>query len=129
MNVLILRGSVRKDTVISTVSVDGVFFCYCLEDMPREVKIQNETAIPAGEYNCIISFSPRFKREMPILLNVPFFSGVRIHNGKDKNSTEGCLIFSYKVNMENMTCDIDKSWVDFLQIMKKNGGKCKIIIK
>jgi hypothetical protein len=67
-------------------------FCYTLEDVvrPPGVKVQNETAIPAGIYTLAIDWSNRFQRYMPHVLNVPMFDGIRIHSGNRDVNTEGC---------------------------------------
>lgn len=72
--------------------VDGQFYCYTLEDIVREIKIDGQTAIPAGRYRVIVNRSNRFKRDMPLLLNVPGFDGIRIHNGNTAEHTEGCIL-------------------------------------
>ena len=63
--------------------IDGYEFCDTIEDMvrPDGEKIKGETAIPAGEYKLILSYSNRFKKVMPEILNVPGFEGIRIHPG------------------------------------------------
>jgi len=82
-------------TEISTIGellIDGVFECFTLEDTEREVKIKGETAIKEGKYKVIINKSNRFKRLLPLLLNVPEFEGVRIHSGNTNHDTEGCIL-------------------------------------
>jgi hypothetical protein len=82
-------------TDISTIGelyIDGVFQCYTLEDIERDVKIKSETAIAKGKYKVMITMSNRFKRYMPLLLNVPNFQGVRIHAGNTNHDTEGCIL-------------------------------------
>lgn len=79
-------------TELSTIGellIDGVFECFTLEDKERDVKIKSETAIPKGTYKVIINQSNRFKRLLPLLLNVPNFEGVRIHSGNTNHNTEG----------------------------------------
>ena len=66
------------------------FICYTLEDKERLVKIKGETAIPTGKYTVIVTMSPRFKKELPLIMNVPNFSGVRFHGGNNENDSEGC---------------------------------------
>ena len=77
---------------IGELTVDGAFECYVLEDVERETKIKGETAIPRGTYSVVITMSNRFKRELPLLENVPGFTGVRLHPGNTHADTEGCLL-------------------------------------
>jgi len=79
-------------STIGQMYIDGSFFCYTLEDAVRDKKIHGITAIPEGTYDLILNMSNRFKKEMPLLLNVPNFSGVRIHAGNYPSHTEGCLL-------------------------------------
>jgi uncharacterized protein DUF5675 len=68
--------------------------CFILEDRVRAagVKVQNETAIPAGRYRVIVDWSNRFKKYAFHILNVPNFTGIRIHSGNTDKDTDGCLL-------------------------------------
>lgn len=82
-------------TDVSTIGVleAGDFWCFTLEDPVHDgPKIAGRTAIPAGRYRIIVSWSPRFQRRLPLLLQVPQFSGVRIHAGNSAADTEGCIL-------------------------------------
>jgi len=81
---------------------DNIF--YTLEDKDRgltstmslltikSIKVKSETAIPTGTYEIAWTFSNRFQRFMPELLNVPGFGGIRIHVGNKEVDTDGCLL-------------------------------------
>lgn len=81
-----------ENSTIGEMTIDGVFECFTLEDKERPVKIKSETAIPKGTYKVIINMSNRFKKLLPLLLNVPNFEGVRIHPGNSNHDTEGCIL-------------------------------------
>lgn len=86
-----------EDYTIGELTINGTFFCYTLEDKVRllnsyEDKFYGETAIPIGRYKVILSYSNHFKCKLPELLNVNFFSGIRIHAGNTKEDTKGCIL-------------------------------------
>ena len=58
----------------------------------KKIKIHGQTAIPSGRYEIRVTLSARFRRQLPILLNVPGYAGVRIHPGNTDANTEGCLL-------------------------------------
>lgn len=79
-------------STIGELFLDNKFFCFILEDTVRKNKIPGKTAIPSGSYEIERTYSPRFKKVLPILLNVPNFEGIRIHPGNTPQDTDGCLL-------------------------------------
>lgn len=81
---------------IGKLFIDGKYFCDTLEDkvrnLPVEKKIMHETAILAGKYEVRVTYSPKFKRNLPLLLGVPQFTGIRIHRGNNARHTSGCIL-------------------------------------
>lgn len=92
MNLKLVRRTLTEQSTIGTLSINGRFECFTLEDRVRPFKIKGETAIPAGIYEVTITFSDRFRKPLPLLLNVPNFSGIRIHPGNTAADTEGCIL-------------------------------------
>jgi hypothetical protein len=102
----IIRRPSAKGATLSTWYVEGQQICVGLEDVvrgPAEAKVHGKTAIPAGTYRVIVTMSSRFKRRLPLLVNVPGGTirfganliddcGVRIHPGNWAADTEGCLL-------------------------------------
>ena len=92
MLITIKRLYKTDNSTIGELLIDGVFECFTLEDKERDIKIKGETAIPKGTYKVIINESNRFKRLLPLLIDVPNFEGVRIHSGNSNHDTEGCIL-------------------------------------
>ena len=103
MRLVVERQPTRYDATIGNLLVDGIWFCYTLEDTLREVpgqpvaswKIPKRTAIPAGTYQVVMTMSARFGRMLPLLLAVPGFDGIRIHPLNVSSQTEGCIGLGY----------------------------------
>lgn len=83
------------------------YFCDTLEPTALELKTTNKEAvmksardaaklkpfaIPEGRYPVVITYSHKFKKWLPLLLNVPLFSGIRIHAGNTPRDTAGCIL-------------------------------------
>lgn len=109
MEIEIVRTTFTANSTIGKLFIDGKFECYTLEDVkrPAGVKIKGETCIPDGRYQVIVNFSSRFKRLMPLLLNVPMFTGIRIHNGNTKSDTLGCILVGQSAGIDRVFKSVD----------------------
>lgn len=105
---LLLKRIFRGDEyTIGHLYIDGNYYCDVLEDVDRgltddmseeeikKIKVYGKTAIPKGTYKVEVTYSPKFKRYLPILLNVKGFSGIRIHSGNTAEDTLGCLLVGF----------------------------------
>ena len=92
MNLLLKRIALKPEYTIGKLYIDGQYFCDTLEDTVREKKIAGKTDIPEGTYQVIVNRSPKFKRDLPLLLDVPNFEGFRIHRGNTVKDTSGCIL-------------------------------------
>lgn len=92
MQLRIQRKPSGKKSTFGELIINSVFQCYTLEDPVRSEKIAGETAIPAGEYKIDLTYSPKFKMLLPLLLHVPNFTDIRIHAGNSEVDTAGCVL-------------------------------------
>jgi len=104
MRLTLIRIANRPTYCIGKLYIDGVYFCDTIEDTDRGLKdemteeeilkkkVKGETAIPTGIYPVTITYSPKYKKNMPLISNVKGYSGIRIHSGNTSKNTEGCLI-------------------------------------
>ena len=104
MDLKLNRIFFHKNYTIGKLYVNGQYFSDTLEDTNRdfnrdgdlldegEAKVYAETAIPFGTYKVEVTMSPRFKRYLPILIDVKHFSGIRIHSGNSAGDSSGCVL-------------------------------------
>lgn len=94
MKMKLRRTFKGAEYTIGKLYLNDEYFCDTLEDVvrPEGRKIAGKTAIPAGEYKVVLTESKRFKKLLPLLINVPNFTGVRIHSGNTHHDTEGCIL-------------------------------------
>jgi hypothetical protein len=92
VNLVLQREILTDKATIGQLFVDGERECFTLEGVVRAEKIYGKTAIPVGRYRVAITESQRFKRPLPILLDIPGFEGIRIHPGNTSADTEGCIL-------------------------------------
>ena len=109
MKITLKRKFFGATYTIGDLFIDGIVFCHTIEDKVRELptycpqtskglscqckeKVYAQTAIPKGTYKVTMEYSPKFKRVLPRLHNVPHFIGILIHSGTDENNSAGCII-------------------------------------
>lgn len=98
MKLILKRNATANDTTIGRLYDGETFLCYTLEDAIRTTKIPAQTCIFPGTYSVSITMSNRFKKFLPLLADVPQFSGIRIHAGNVKEDTEGCILLGMAVS-------------------------------
>lgn len=103
---------------------DGKHNCCTLEDKDRGLdqgmdtakimflKKPHVTAIPTGKYKVTVTYSPRFKRMLPLVNDVPGFSGIRIHPGNTAEDTDGCILVGE--NTSKGRVNNSRHWFDML---------------
>lgn len=103
MKLKLERKYLGNSYTIGKLYIDGKYFSDTLEDKNRDInkngvfdngesKTYGETCIPYGTYKVILNHSPKFKRELPRLLDVPHFDGILIHRGNTPEDTLGCIL-------------------------------------
>lgn len=138
MEILVKREYKKKDYTIGKMYINGEYFCDTLEDTDRcltmtmslaeikEVKEYGRTAIPTGRYPIAYTYSARFKKHLPLLLNVPAFDGVRIHSGNTHKDTEGCILLGENKAVGKVL-NSRKTMDEFLRILKPAIEACEDI--
>lgn len=131
------RIAFRYSYTIGKLYVDGVYVSDTIEDMDRGLddsmdeneikarKVYGETAIPYGTYKVSITYSPKYKKMMPLIENVKGFSGIRIHSGNTAKDSLGCIIVG-KNKKVGMVLDSRETYNKLFDIIK---GEKNITIK
>jgi hypothetical protein len=124
MKLVLFRDCFGPTFSLGTLSIDGVHECYTAEDADRRLeeggaKIYGQTAIPRGTYDVQITWSPKYRRMMPLLVDVPGYQGIRIHSGNDADDTEGCILVGDRLNGDMQAGRVSNSRVTFAALFRK----------
>ena len=125
MKLTLKRIFLGKSYTIGKLYIDGEYFSDTLEDAVRDEKVYGETAIPRGTYKVTITLSPRFRRWLPLLHDVPNFEGVRIHRGNTPEDTHGCIL----VGQNKIKGQVVNSAYTEIELMKRLKGEKDITIE
>ncbi len=128
---VLYRKNIHPEYTLGELHIEDERIGYTLEDPVREFrigetwkwdklrKIAGRTAIPSGTYPLSLTMSSRFGVVLPLLSNVPDFTGVRIHGGNSVYDTEGCILLG-------LSGRTDKGWVgDCAPAV----ARCKLLIE
>ncbi len=128
----LVRLLYNTESTRGIVTTNGVFLGYSLEDVVRpagSAKVPGETAIPAGRYEVIVTYSTRFKRKMTLLVGVVNFDGVRMHGGNTAVDSKGCLLIAKNAIAPNIIQgSLEKEMTAFVKSEIAKGKKVFITI-
>ena len=138
MLINIKRIAKKDNYTIGKMYIDNEWFCDTLEDTDRglsndmsdddvkKIKVYGKTAIPIGTYKVVLTYSPKFKRILPLIENVIGFSGIRIHSGNTANDTDGCVL----VGLNTIVGKVTNSKATMIRLMDKiKGHKIELTIE
>lgn len=103
VNITLKREIFTDSYTAGTMYIEGKRFGRTLERRNRDLnhkngfdngekKVYGDTCIPFGRYKLTVSYSPKFRRELILVNNVPEFSGIRIHRGNYPKDSIGCIL-------------------------------------
>lgn len=116
MKLELVRAYKNDQYTIGHLYIDNLYFCDTIEDVDRGAsqemhwhrtgetgywedsdgnkieKIYGRTAIPAGDYYINVTYSPKFSRDLPLIMGVKGFQNIRIHSGNTEKDSLGCII-------------------------------------
>lgn len=139
MELKVIRQYRKSEYTIGKMYVNGQYFCDTVEDCDRGLtdemseeyikarKVYGKTAIPTGTYNVILSYSPKFKKTLPLIKDVKGFSGIRIHSGNTAEDSLGCILVGEN-KIKGGVINSRATMLRLMEIMRK-GDKISIEIR
>lgn len=122
MELTLNRIFLGSSATIGELYVDREHIADTLEDRvrPEGEKVYGKTAIPEGTYEMVLSYSPRFKKILPEILNVPNFTGIRIHCGNSSADSSGCiLVGTWDGEKEDWVSDSKVAFNKLMSLLQK----------
>ena len=104
LHLTLIRKWKNPGYTIGQLYAGGRLICNTVEDADRglhqfmtnteiaRIKKPGGTAIPIGTYKLNVCISPKFGRKLIEVLNVPGYSGIRVHRGNNSKDSAGCIL-------------------------------------
>ena len=88
----LIRNKPHGSAITGRLVIDGRWFCDTLERVGYQI-------LPLC-YPVKVTRSPKFKRLLPLVSNVPQRSGIRFHRGTRPEHSTGCILLSKDKEIE-----------------------------
>jgi hypothetical protein len=126
LDLILQREAPTSDDTLGVLFIDDRFVCFTLEDTLREVpgkpveswKVYGQTAIPAGRYRVtIVPVGAPFNRNLPLLHDVPGYTGILLHPGATAGDTLGCILLGLQratamITSSRPACDLVQQQIE-----------------
>jgi hypothetical protein len=124
MEIKVVRSVRNQNSTFGKMFMNNEFYAYTCEDKVRNLKgdkskkIYGKTAIDAGRYEVVLSYSEHFKKYLPLLLNVPCFQGIRIHGGNTSEDSLGCILIGANGDLKSCISNCASKVNNLVSILK-----------
>ena len=106
MYIRLIRNEAKGNAITGRLVINGRWFCYTLERVGYQ--------IPALCYHVAVTMSPKFKRLLPLVQNVPrrgykakgdkaMRQGIRFHVGTKPEHSTGCILVPNRAMEKQLT--------------------------
>ena len=121
MEILTLNRRIFTDkSTIGDLFYRGEPFSQTIELSCRRGDEKGLLAIPAGRYRIELLPSPKFKRILPRLIEVPNRKGILIHPANRAEELDGCIAPGlYNENIPNFVCSSRKTFDSLFEKLRK----------
>ena len=117
MYIKLIRNQPKGTAITGRLVIDGRYFCDTMERVGYQ--------IPAICYPVRVTQSPKFRRLLPIVQNVPQRSGIRFHRGTKPQHSTGCILLpdlETENKLTNLLLDTQKHEEIILEVIDFRPG-------
>ena len=116
MYIQLIRNKPQGNAITGRLVINGRWFCNTLERVGYQ--------IPALCYHLSVTQSPKFKRLLPVVQNVPQRTGIRFHRGTKPQHSTGCILLpaDKEIELTNLLSSIQNHEEIILEISDYRPG-------
>lgn len=103
MLISILRDQYGAISTLGKMALDGVFYCFTLEEPFGDGSGKAPYCVKAGNYKGKKLWSGHFQKMVPGILDVPDRTYIEIHIGDFPGDTKGCVLVGVNRGIDHLT--------------------------